>query len=592
MLFNKQTLMQQKVIWQKRLQQHWIGTSIIIVATAIFFWPIITNISNYSEGGDTMFNAWTLSRNHHCILRQDCPDYTDANIYFPHKDTMLYSETQLSAGLLTLPLYFLNKNPLFAFNVFTIISFFLAGWFMYLLAKRLSKGHEAYSVMAGLVFEFAPLKLAAFTHLQNLSIFYLPLIVLLILAYLDKAKRKYLVGLLIALTLQFYASWYQMVFVLIALAVMIGGMRLVKIINWQQLLRLSLITIAAILLTLPLAKEYIRFSKSDSAGFSIQDQVKYSASLADYVMPHAWTAEGKLYHALKPNAQLNSYNPDSYSYHGLIMYIIAAVLLVVTWRNRKTGKKGRYQFRFVLVLIAMAAVAFIISLGPLLKLQAEHVYNQSPGGLHAVIPMPWLLVDMVLPQLSFIRAIGRISVIVLFVLCCLLALWPAYMQRHWIYQRYKTPLLLIIGLLIAFELMPLHMVQRASQAYFYQFDIPKVYQYIKQNKQVDHIVIISAESDYPGATIPVARAEQIMWSGYHNRRIFNGYSGYTPPTYFEEIGDFNNFHPDDVAKMKQRKLRYVIVDKELSVSDPTLRNRVDAVTHKVYEDNRYALFRL
>ena len=63
------------------------------------------HVGDYSEGGDAMFNAWAIARNQHCILREACPSYVNANIYFPHKDTMLYSESQLSAGFLTYPFF-------------------------------------------------------------------------------------------------------------------------------------------------------------------------------------------------------------------------------------------------------------------------------------------------------------------------------------------------------------------------------------------------------------------------------------------------------------------------------------------------------
>src|SRR6266571_402706 len=76
--------------WAKAfLRANWIGTVIILVFTLIFFWPIVTRINTYIEGGDAMFNAWTLSRNYHCIMRDGCPNYADGNIYFPNKDTML-----------------------------------------------------------------------------------------------------------------------------------------------------------------------------------------------------------------------------------------------------------------------------------------------------------------------------------------------------------------------------------------------------------------------------------------------------------------------------------------------------------------------
>lgn len=573
--------------------RHWIGTAVILFATLVFFWPLIIHAGSYSEGGDAMFNAWTLARDQHCILRQDCPNYADANIYFPHKDTMYYSETQLSAGLLTLPLYLINHNPVFSYNIFTVISFFFGGWFMYLLAKRLSKGNELYSVLAGLVFEFAPFKMAAISHLQNLSIFYLPLIVLLVLKFVERPVKKIGWALFAVLALQFFASWYQMVFVLMALLVLVGGMYLFKLVKPRTALLIGLVTLAAALTTLPLAKGYVHFSKQNQATFDMGQQITYSSSLADYAVPNAGTLLGKAYYHVRPHAQVNSYNPDSYSYHGIILYAVAICVGVIAWRKRKSGKQGRTRYQMLLVFVALGVVGFIVSLGPVLKLKGDYSYADVTDGLKLVIPLPWILVDKLLPQLQFIRAVGRASVLLLFALCCLLALFPVYAAKEKFYIHYRRAIGCIVVLLVIIELMPAHTMSLAGSSYNYQFTIPKVYAFISQHKDINNLVIIASDKDYPGATIPTERAEQVMWTGYDNKNVFNGYSGYTPPEYFTQYDDFVDFHPDDVAKMKALGLRYVLVDKQLSTSNPSLPSQVaQALPHKVYEDGRYALFKI
>lgn len=575
------------------LRAHWIGTTLILVATLVFFWPLIMNIGNYSEGGDAMFNAWTLARDQHCILRQDCPQYSNANIYFPHKDTMFYSETQLSAGLLTLPLYLINENPIFSYNVFTILSFFLAGWFMYLLAKRLSKGNELYAVLAGLVFEFAPFKMAATSHLQNLSIFYLPLAALLILKYVERPKRKYLWSLFIVLALQFFASWYQMVFVLITLGVLLGGLLVLKLAKPRLIVALSLVTILAAVTTLPLAKGYVQFSKANQATFDIGQQITYSSSLSDYVKPNSGTLLGKAYYRLRPHAQVNSYNADSYSYHGLVLYAIAVCVVVMAFRRRKKGSDGRVNYKWILVWVSIGVVGFMISLGPVLKLRGGYSYADLADGFKLVIPLPYLLVDKLLPQLSFIRAIGRASVIMLFALCAILALFPVYGKNEKFYIKYKHHIAWAVSLLVLVELLPAHLMSLSGASYSYHYTVPKVYEFIKTHKDIDNIVVIAADKDYPGATIPTSRAEVVLWAGYDNKNVFNGYSGYTPPEYFSQYDDFVDFHQDDVAKMKALRLKYVLVDKQLSSSNPSLAKNVSSsLPDKVYEDNRYALFKI
>lgn len=554
---------------------------------------MIMRISSYSEGGDAMFNAWTLARNHHCILREGCPSYVDANIYFPNKDTMLYSETQLSAGILTLPLYFINQNPIFTYNIWTIISFFLSGWFMYLLAKRLSKGNELVSVMAALVFEFAPLKIAAISHLQNLSIFYLPLVFLLLLKYLDTRLRKYLGVLFIVLVLQFYASWYQMVFVLIALFVFMGWAIIAKLARPKYLLLVGLVICLAVATTLPLAREYTRFSKANQAKFSIRDQAHYASDLADYVIPSSGTLAGKLYYSLKPMSQRNAFNPDSYSYHGLVLYAVGTGVVIAAFITRRKSRQYAVHYKYAAMFGMLFIVGLIVSLGPLLKFKGQYPQVFIEGTNSVPIPMPYIAVDVLLPQLSFIRAIGRASVLCLFALCGILALLPAATQKRRLSPRFRLASITVVSALIVFELLPIHRVGMTGHAYSHNLSIPKVYKLIRSDRDIDNLVILAADKDYPGATIPVARAEQVLWAGYHNKNIFNGYSGYTPQNYFSDLDDFTDFSDDDVPKMKARGLRYVLVDKLLSSTQPNLNARIHkTLTEKTYEDERYALYKI
>ncbi|HSX47608.1 MAG TPA: hypothetical protein VLF63_02430, partial [Patescibacteria group bacterium] len=506
---------------------------------------------------------------------------------------MLYSETQLSAGLLTLPLHFINENPIFSYNVAMITSFFFMGWFMYLLAKRLSKNNEVFSIAAALIFEFAPFRMPAIQHLQNISIFYLPLVFLLIFKYLDKKQPRYLIGLLIALILQFYASWYQMVFVLIALAILLLGLLVFKLEKLKSVLLIGLVIAVASLSTYPLAKSYTEFSKQNKATFSIESQSEFSASFDDYFKPEAGTILGKLVHYVKPTLHIASNDSDSNSYFGLSLLAICVFVLVMAYKLRKKNIDAMKRFKLILIFYLIGIAGFIISFGPLLKIRSGYFYHFTESGLSYVIPMPYLIVDKLLPQLSFIRALGRADVLLLFAMSCLLAVAPLYANKIKFYNRHRF---LIFGIVLAclfIELMPLHQVPMRSTSYSYSYNlsVPPVYKFIKNNKKINNIIILSADWDYPGAgLIPVKLPEQILWAGYHNKNIFNGYSGYLPPTYYPDFYDFVDFKPDDVAKLKKDDLRYVMVDKQLSTANPKLSTQVAnilGVNNKVYEDKRF-----
>lgn len=574
---------------------HWLGTAVILIATLIFFWPIVIRAGSYSEGGDAMFNSWAVARNQHCILRQDCPHYANGNVFFPHNDTMLYSESELSSGLVTLPLYFINPDPLFSNNVLTIMSFFLSGWFMYLLAKYLSRGKkfsEIYSILAGLIFEFAPIKMTEVWHLQNLSILYLPLAILLILKFFETAKKRYLSFLFIALVLQFYASWDQMFFVLLAVLSFIVGMTLFKASSVRKSIIVLSVIVAATLTTLPLAVQYVHFSKSSGATFTLNDQTSYESSLSDYTKPYAGTLFGRLYYKLRPHAEVNSFNPDSDSYHGLVLYAVAILVVFLALKRKFNSKKDTYNYAVVMALVLVALVGFVVSLGPLLKVRGSYYYPWLGGGIPVTIPLPYILVDKYLPQLDFVRAIGRASVITLFALCCTLALTPTITAD--LRVKYRYLLVAVVCFLVVIEILPDHRVVMSRNSYAYTLQVPKVYKYIKQNKSINDLIVLTADKDYPNAPFPIVIPEDMLWAGYTNRNIFNGYSSYQPPEYAQEYADFQDFNSGDIAKMKALGLRYVLVDRQLSTSNPKLAAEVSsAAGHPaVYRDYRYSLIPL
>lgn len=578
------------------LKENRIGFAAISIFTIFFFAPLLPHVGTYSDGGDSMFNAWTLARNHHCILQDGCPNYSDGNIYFPNKDSMLYSETQLSAGLITLPLHFINPNPIFAYNVWMMLSVFFSGIFMYLLARYLSKGNEFLSITAGLIFEFAPTKMTAMGHLQNLSILYLPLIILFCLKIAQSKiiRKRYCVGLFISLVLLFYASWYQMVFGLMAVGGLFVGFLLFKLCSFKRIVVLSAIILLATVSTLPLAKEYIRFSKSSQASFAVPEQVLFSSSLKDYLIPYSGTYEGREYIKQRPMSKVNGYNPDSSSYHGVVLYltvfIIISASLVEVRRRRLVSIK---QANLILVFTIIAIIGFLASLGPLLKIGYDHSYR-IPGYLEQfIIPMPYALVDVFLPQLSFIRAIGRATIIMLFAMCCILALSAPLLLK--LSRRKRYAVMILFSMIAIFELAPnapKHQYYLSTGSYALNNNLPDIYKYVKDNKEVDNIIVLRKEQNYPDAPIPVARAEDVLWAGYHNKNIFNGYSGYEPKAYGPTYGDFVDFNNEDVEKMKNLGLNYLILDKRLSEKSDLPARIQGANLHKEHEDSRYSLYKL
>jgi hypothetical protein len=387
-----------------------------------------------------------------------------------------------------------------------------------------------------------------------------------------------------------------MVFVLIALGVLLAGWLLFKLEKWRTVLTVFLVVCAATLSTYPLAKAYVNFSKTNDANFSIESQAQYSSSLLDYITPEKGTLLGDLAHKLSPATHINSYDSDSYSYYGMTLYALGIGLLVLAFKQRKKGLQALKKYKMLVIFTVIGVIGFVISFGPLLKIRNSYSYSFSPDGLKYVIPTPYILVDKFLPQLSFMRALGRSGVLLLFSLCCMLALVPASANKLGLYVRHKKLINAGVLALIIFELMPFHLVPLRTSSYSYNLSIPPVYKFIKSHNDVNNIIILAADFDYPNAgAIPTELPEETMWSGYHNKNIFNGYSGYLPPDYYARYYNYVDFRAADVPMLKKDNLRYVLVDKQLSTANPGLANQVSSVlgpNHTVYQDRRYALFKV
>ena len=567
---------------------------VIIVFVCFFFTPLIIRADSYSPGGDAMFNAWTISRNQNCILGDSCQKYSDANIYYPNKNTMLYSEAQLSPSIVTLPLRLITDNPILIYNFITIISVCFSAIAMYLLAKKISGNNEAVSILSGLFFAFAPFKIGAIWHLQNLSIFCLPLAILFIINYIEDKKRKNLLWIFMALLYSFFASWVQMVIILMGTLTFLIVFYICKKELRKQIRSVFIVVALSVICTIPLALQYVNFSKQNNAKFPLSDQVLYSSSVADYFIPHEGTVVGTIYYLIRKNAQVNSFNLDGSSYYGLSLFLAGFIVVFISLLSKRSFSKNKVDKTLVLSLVCIALLGLIFSLGPYLKLKAGYSYSFS-GFSNIKIHMPYYLVDVMFPQLAFVRAVGRYGALLLFAICSLFALLPKALDLKGLDAFKRRTFIALISAFAVIELMPVGQLPMSKLKENYGLKTPTVYEYIKKEKSINDIVILRGDDDYVGAQLPVARAEDVLWSGYHNRNIFNGYSGYEPKNFMLQYINFINYNKNTKAYLAKEKLKYIIVDKKLSgpkSKKPKLLEDISKDNIKIFEDSRYVLFKI
>ena len=126
------------------------------VLTLIMMYPISVNPSGLKLGGgaDPSLYVWTIGWGAHALTHAPWAAF-DANIFFPFKHTLAFSENALGSAALAIPVMWLTGDPLTSTNVVAIVAVMLCAFGGYFLGRTLGLSPSA-AFITGLIFAFAP----------------------------------------------------------------------------------------------------------------------------------------------------------------------------------------------------------------------------------------------------------------------------------------------------------------------------------------------------------------------------------------------------------------------------------------------------
>src|ERR1700687_1717448 len=113
--------------------------------------------------GDGQLSIWNVAWVARTLI-VDPPHVFDANIFYPHRWTLAYSETNLGAGALAIPVYWATRNPYAAHNFVLLVAFVLTAIGMYYLVRHLT-GDRRGAAVAAICFAFCPYVFAHLPHI-------------------------------------------------------------------------------------------------------------------------------------------------------------------------------------------------------------------------------------------------------------------------------------------------------------------------------------------------------------------------------------------------------------------------------------------
>jgi hypothetical protein len=152
--------------------------AVYALLAVVHTWPLATDPAHLSrnDSGDALLNAWAIAWVAHQLPR-DPVHLFDANIFYPERLTLGYSEAMLVQGVLATPILAAGGSPVLAFNLLLIAGMALTGWAFCLLLQRWT-GSWSVGYIGGSLAAFNSHVLVRLPHLQA----HLDQIVLMMLA--------------------------------------------------------------------------------------------------------------------------------------------------------------------------------------------------------------------------------------------------------------------------------------------------------------------------------------------------------------------------------------------------------------------------
>ena len=240
-----------------RVPQMWSALALYAALTLTLAYPLSVRPGStiLADDPDSHLFMWTLAWNAHALTHQPLAIF-DANIFYPERRTLAYSENLLGSGLIASPVLWVTGNPVLAMNFVALLSCVLCGLGAYVLGRRLGLSTSA-ALLCGVIFAFSPPRFFRITQLHLTSVQWIPFALASLHAYVDGADRRHLRLAMAFVSLQAISSGHGGAFVALAVTlfmawrVVLGGPAVLKTLVQDLGVRGALLLVPSFLILMP-----------------------------------------------------------------------------------------------------------------------------------------------------------------------------------------------------------------------------------------------------------------------------------------------------------------------------------------------------
>jgi hypothetical protein len=466
---------------------------VLAAAAVVITWPLSAQITRSLPGdyGDPVFVSWVIAWVDGQLARATLDGFWTANIFFPERNTLAFSEHFIAQSLMVAPIYWLSGNPILSYNAAFLLTFVLTGLGTFFLTRALT-GSDAAGFVAALMAAFNQYRLVyEVAHLHTLSIHWFPFALFLLHRYFETDRRGFLAGAGVALVALNLSSIYYMAYctpfvIVFVVFEMVRFGRLTTLRVWLELWATAAFVLAV---TAPFLLPYIDVQRRLGVARAVDEIVRYSAMLDHYriALP-----------ALAP----------------------AAVLALVAAGAAAVDRSLRWTVTMAVVLLAFA---FWLSLGPVPQSGGQPLgWPGLYGVLHAYVP-----------GFSGLRVPARFAMLFFIFLAMLAGAGVAALERQWLLIGRAIGAAALIAFLLAARppTFPLNVALGSESL----VNPPPAYLTPAAHLPAIYRVVESLRDGAILAELPFGDPWYDLryqyFSGLHRRRLLNGYSGLFPPSF-------------------------------------------------------------
>ena len=157
--------------------------------TALLTWPYVTRLRDaVVDKGDPYLMAWIMWWDYHATFTNPLHLF-DANVFYPLKYSLAFSEHSYGLALLFFPLYALGLRPLTVQTIALFFGFAVSGYGAFRLGRTLT-GSTAVGWVSGIVFAFVPYRFNMMSQVVYVFSPWMPLVFEALVLFARERSRK------------------------------------------------------------------------------------------------------------------------------------------------------------------------------------------------------------------------------------------------------------------------------------------------------------------------------------------------------------------------------------------------------------------